>query len=101
MVVDPDDIVRSLISYVLTRAGYVVEAGSDPGDLLSPSDHDVMVLDAAIVMNGAPHFRDPDRVVLTTKRGLRNPPEVFATIQKPIDFAALIDTVRDCLKQGG
>ena len=102
LVCEADEIVRALISHVLRREGFEVEV-ADHASLvqrLRESQFDAVVLDSVPDGDAAV---DHKRTVLALLPALaeRAPSSMYATLRKPIEFGLLVETVRDCVRQGG
>ena len=113
LVVDDDKVTRHLVRSVLTRAGFstsVAKDGTEALKLLRTRRFDLMVLDVWMPrMSGLDLLERlrarktrPRVVVLTSDdapgtllRAVRQ--QAFAYVHKPVDAAALLQTVRDAL----
>ena len=112
LVIDDDDSVRSLITYILRRQAFEVESASDPSEalaLLERRYYDVVVFDPRLndprswEMLEALEDRVPSavrRVVIITAavdalaHGL--PADVCRVVTKPFEIQQLVEAVEGC-----
>ncbi len=113
LVVDDDDAIRTLVTTVLRRRGFLVDSachGAEAVDVIARCRHSLIVLDLMMPrMSGydvldflmqQPVFSRPLVLVLTAGIQARvfDPALVVGTIQKPFDIELLLDTVAACLE---
>ncbi|HEV7768411.1 MAG TPA: response regulator [Thermoanaerobaculia bacterium] len=112
LIVDDDDAIRALLTTVLRRRGYPVDAarnGVEAMELLGTRQYALVILDLMMPrMNGyevlehlgrLPVMTRPFVLVLTAGLEQRkfDTNLVVGTIQKPFDIELLVDTVAGCL----
>jgi DNA-binding response OmpR family regulator len=112
LVVDDDDAIRALVSTVLRRRGFGVDAarhGAEALERIGRCHYSLVVLDLMMPrvsgyevldhLNGMIASARPLVLVLTAGLEPRNfdPNVVIGTIQKPFDIELLVDTVAACL----
>ena len=105
LVADEDPIIRLLASHVLTRHNFSVDVAASKSELdeqLEQHDYDgilldVRLLDAAEEWVRALAERRPvvaARLVLMSAGGLNDSWPVHATLRKPLELDALVETIR-------
>ena len=112
LVVENDHVVLVLISHILSRQSYVVHTTSDAFEaerLLQSGPYDAILLDLKMPNGGVELIRklarrDPEMVkkvigvtsAMLDAQALGDLP-LHATIRKPVEVAALVETVRRCV----
>jgi len=112
LVVDDDDAIRALVSTVLRRRGFSVDAARHGAEALERMDqcrYSLVVLDLMMPrvsgyevldhLDGMAASMRPLVLVLTAGLEPKNfdPSVVIGTIHKPFDIELLVDTVAACL----
>ena len=109
LVVDDDPMVATTVQRVLRPEGYEVDVATKPEEFsgkLRQADYHAVLVDPNISPTGVKWVNSVlaefpglcSRLIMATaaaKHGL----SVFATLQKPLEFGLLIDTVEACVKK--
>lgn len=103
LVADSDGVVLALVSFILQRQGYAVDAVMNPEDalrLMTESAYDAMIVDLALA--GILEFASDDtdrasRMILISAHDHENEVPVHATLRKPLELGELLETVRKCV----
>lgn len=112
LVVEDDEVVLVLISHILTRQSYTVHTSRDALEasrLLEDDSWDAILMDLKMP-NGGVEFiraleaRNPDLLrkiiivtgAITEAQKLAGMP-LHATVRKPFEVAALLETVKNCV----
>ena len=108
LIIDDDAESREALSELLAKEGYTAvcaENGRDALDYLSRSIPSLIILDLMMPIMSGWEFRERQRadprlsslpVVVTSASGLAQEIDANALISKPIDFALVMSTVRNC-----
>lgn len=112
LIVDDDDAIRALLGVVLRRRAFAVDLarnGTEALERMAKCRYSVILLDLMMPhlsgydvlekLKAAPRGSAPPVVVLTAGAEARDldPEVVAATMQKPFDIEALVETIGACL----
>lgn len=100
LVGDRDTVVLALVSHVLQRQGFTVDASSDPRGIIQrirDAVYDAIIVD--LHLDGVSDLiqsTDGSRIILTTPH---DPPAlpVCSILRKPLELGELVDATRRCV----
>lgn len=114
LVVENDEIVLQLISYLLTRESYVVHTtvdGLEADEMLRSTAYDAILLDLKMPHGGADLIRKLEqqnpsllgRIIVVTgaieEAAKLEKDRIHAIVKKPFEIEALLNTVRACVSR--
>lgn len=104
LVAEKDDIVLALISHILNRQGYSVDIASTADQALvqlQANHYDALLLDAALPGGGLDWIRSvatrSEKLVILTAGPDAVDVPARVVLQKPIEFALLVEAVASCV----
>jgi len=109
LVGDADEIVLALTLHILQRQGYEVDVTTRPEEFsekLRKANYHAVLVDPNISSTGVMWVKSVladfpglcSRLILASAAG-KHDLSIFATLQKPLEFGLLIDTVEACVKK--
>jgi CheY-like chemotaxis protein len=104
LVADSDEIVVALICHILNRQGYTVDAAltdAEARDRMASQRYDAILLDSNLANAVSDLPKLVARTILLSANNSDSDAPVHAVLQKPIEFALLIETVAACVKEPG
>ena len=100
LVADTDEVVVALISHILSRQGYSVDVALNAqtaAACLSQWEYVAILLDSRLI-SALDGFSDQISRTILLSPSVSSDLPVHAVLQKPVEFALLIDTVAECVK---